>query len=60
MSAPLLLEPQLPRRAVAPHSSVAANENAIAIELVHVVHSWIADLAPDDMKDERRGPAHIR
>jgi hypothetical protein len=45
----------LPAPLPAPLSATDADETAIAIELVHVIHSWIADIAPTELRDESDG-----
>ena len=51
-----------PRKLVGgvPHSSTAADENALAAELVHVVHSWISDISPPSFDGRGYGVVYLR
>jgi hypothetical protein len=42
------------------HSSFAADEIALANELVHVVHSWIADIVPSELRLGNDGTSYPR
>ena len=60
MTAPELVRAAAPRRFAAPRSSTATNEDALANELVRVLHRWIEDIAPAEPEDENNGPVLLR
>ena len=51
-----------PRKPVGgvPHSSTAPDEDALAVELVHVVHSWISDISPPPFDGRGHGVVYLR
>ena len=45
MTTPLQIQPNEYSSVFTPHSARAQHEGAIAVEMTHVLHTWIADVA---------------
>jgi hypothetical protein len=55
-----MTEPDAAHEVSAPRSAVGPDENEIAIGVVHVLRSWMADEADSDPAGQIAGPRYLR